>query len=375
MLLGMGAQCTVRFARVYDPRMIPERARRVSLAWAAGALACSCSSQPSGTLLLVTPDGETDTFMRAPTPAVLRVDEVDPSGTTRTLATAQLPVSSMDLGSLDPSSVETLTVTGLDDGGARVLFGESIPLELGALDGATLPIFVQRTGELALLPKPLADARRAPTLAVWGRYLFVGGGADASLALNMQLYDFAALAPVASLPGLPRDPKSIAFVGSVAWLIDDSDGQATEYDLASNTWQTVSPPAGGAFADVAGGGTVVATDGTQYVVGATRTTGSKTATVLVFGSSGQPSWASLSAPRLGAAAAWVDGRGLVVAGGSATAAGVEVLAPGASAGTALQYAPDPSAGAGASVLPNQHVLLAGGTTPAGQDATVREIDP
>jgi len=85
------------------------------------------------------------------------------------------------------------------------------------------------------------------------------------------------------------------------------------------------------------------------------------------------SWLTLSAPRLGAAAAWVEGRGLVVVGGSASAAGVEVVAAGATNGAALAYPPDPSVGAGATRLDGQHILVAGGLR-AGQDAGARSID-
>jgi hypothetical protein len=171
---------------------------------------------------------------------------------------------------------------------------------------------------------------------------------------------------------LPRTPKSVVFVGTAAWLIDESG--ATGFQFAGNTRFDVTPPAGGSLADVAGGATVFASDGSQYVVGPTRTTGTPTRTVLAFDAKGSPSWVTLSESRLGAAAAGVDGRGLVVLGGSSLAQGVEIVSPGTTAGVALSYPPDPSAGSGATTLDGQHVLLAGGVTPMGQDAGVRAID-
>jgi hypothetical protein len=213
--------------------------------------AVACSSAPSGTLQIVT-GGESDTFSRVPQPKTLVVDSVDPSGKQRMLATASLPASNVDLGSLDQSAVGTLQVTGRDAEGNRLLYGQSVPIQFGALDGITVPVFVQRTGELARMPTPPSDARAAPTLALLGgRYLFIGAGNDPSLSHTVQLYDFAYNAPVGSPPMLPRAPKSIVFVGTLAWLIDDSG--ATSFDFSHNTQSEVTGPAGGSFGDVAGG--------------------------------------------------------------------------------------------------------------------------
>ncbi len=139
-------------------------------------------------------------------------------------------------------------------------------------------------------------------------------------------------------------------------------------------------------------------------MGATRTQGSPTQAVLEIDAtdtsntsypSGNLKWLSLTTPRLGAAAAWVPGEGLVVIGGNAggasttgrrrtqdgtaQAAGVELFtaSTGTSANfTALpQFPSDPSIGAGATDLYDpQTVLVAGGITPTGQDAGVRIFD-
>lgn len=345
--------------------------RRLVLAGIA-ASTLACSSSESGTLQLVT-GGETDTFSRPPVPARLEVDSVDSAGAKQTLATASLPASSVDLGSLDQSAVGTLQVTGSDTNGSRLVYGQSVPIQFGALNGVTVPVFVQRTGELARMPHPLSDGRAAPVLALLsGRYLFVGAGADPSLFLTAQLYDFAFFVPLSAPRSLPRVPKSVVIVGTVAWLIDDAG--ATSFDFSQGAQADVTEPAGGSFGDVAGGATVVASDGSQYVVGATRTAGSPTKSVLTIDPRGNASWATLSDTRLGAAATWVDGRGLVVAGGSDHAAGIEIMSSGTMTGVALSYPPDPSTGLGAATLDGQHVLLAGGATPMGEDATVRAID-
>jgi hypothetical protein len=329
----------------------------------------ACSSTPSGALQLITGE-ETDTFSRSPVPTRLQVDSADSSGKKTTLATASLPTSNVDLGSLATDGTGTIQVTGTGADGGRLVYGQSLPLEYGALDGTTIPIFVQRTGELARMP-PLSDARSSPTLAVLaGRFLFVGAGSN--LSLTTQLYDFASFQALANPPTLPRVPTSVVFVGSVAWLIDD--GGATQFDFSDNTQVEVTAPAGGAFSEIAGGATVYASDGSQYVVGATRSA-MPTSTVLAVDPNGtSPTWVHLSDVRLGAAATWVDGRGLVVAGGSEALPGVEIIAPGAQVGSPLCYPPDSSNGSAAVMLDGEHVLLAGGETPAGKDAGVRVID-
>ncbi len=345
--------------------------RRVLLAFILAPFS-GCTAPASGILQIVT-GGENDTFSRAPAPVKLEVDSVNSSGAVHTLATAPLPASTVDLGSVDDSAVGTLRVTGSDASGNRLVYGQSVPIQFGALQGVTVPVFVQRSGEFARMPKPLSDARATPTIAVLGgRYLFVGGGGDPALSRATQLYDFAYLAPLGAPPSLPRAPKSVAFVGTIAWVIDENG--ATSFDFSEGVQADVVAPAGGSFGDIAGGATVTASDGTQYIVGATRATGDPTKSVLTIDPAGNASWATLSESRLGAAASWVDGRGLVVVGGSDHAAGVEILGAGTRAGVPLSYPPDASTGSGAATLDGQHVLLAGGETPMGQDAGAREID-
>jgi hypothetical protein len=334
-------------------------------------LTLACSSTPSGAIRLITGE-EADTFSRQPAPTELRVDSVDLSGNRKTLATAQLPTSSIDLGSLAANTSGTLQVTGTGADGGKLVYGQSLPVSYGALDGETIPVFVQRTGELARMPS-LPEARPSPTLALLGgRFLFVGAGSDSSLSLTTQLYDFAYFTALGSPPSLPRAPRSVVFVGTVAWLIDE--GGATKFDFSQNTYADVTEPAGGSFSEIAGGATVFASDGSQYVVGATRMAGSTKIVLAVDSKGASPSWITLSDTRLGAAATWVDGRGLVVAGGSGTLPGVEIVAQGTSAGSALCYPPDSSTGSAAVPLDGEHVLLAGGMTPAGEDAGVRVVD-
>ncbi|HEX8796369.1 MAG TPA: hypothetical protein VF765_35705 [Polyangiaceae bacterium] len=349
-----------------------------------------CSSTDSGTLQLVT-GPETDVFSASPQPTTLKVIALDSSNSPTTLATATLPTSSIDLGQQDENAVATLAVEGTDSSGAQVVYGASLPVQYGALAGATLPIFVQRTNEFARLPSPPNDARRSPTMAIIGeRFLVVGAGSGPSDPLSTQIYDFASLGPLDSPPSLPRVPLSMPVVGTVALLIDGSG--ATYYDFAQGTGADTTPPDKTyAFGDVAGGQVVYdgiqgdGYDGWVFVVGGTRTSGSPTAAVLAINTNdssnasyptGNLHWLSLTAPRQGATATYVSGRGLVVTGGSATAAGVEILAPMQTTGSALPFPPDATIGASSSAFGHDasHVLVAGGLTPTGADAGVRKLD-
>jgi hypothetical protein len=336
-----------------------------------------CSHSANGTLSLNFGE-ETDTLTRAPAIVKLRVDSVDSAGKAKTLATTSLPASALDLGWMNVDATGTFRVVGFDSGGNALVAGQSLPIAFGIADGQTLPIFVQRVGELALLPHAPAETRLEPTLAaaVGGRYVFIGAGSDPTASLSLQLYDIFELTAVKSPPKLPRAPKSVAFVGAVAWLIDEMG--ATQYDLSTGASADVVGPLGGSYAEIAGGATVVTKGGSQYVVGATRTAGAATNKILALDASGNPSWLTLTTPRLGASAAWSDTTGLVVAGGSAAAPGVEivdVVRAAATTGSPLAYPPDPSVGAGAAPLDgDRFVLLAGGTMPDGSDAGVRVVD-
>jgi hypothetical protein len=347
--------------------------------------ALGCTSTTQGTIQIIT-DEEAGTFTETPAPTRLQITAVQSADASTILATAALPATTIDLGQLDTNAAPvSINVSGLDATGARRVFGASLPVQYGALADVTVPVFVQRTGEFARLPGPLSDSRGAPALAVLqGQFLLIGGGSDASLSKTTQLFDFGAFEAWGSPPSITRVPRSIALVGTVAWIIDETGG--TYFDFSSGNYGDIPVPPMGSFADVAGGVTVIEPTGTQYIVGGTRTTGAPSAAVLKIDPGdtsdatyafGRPSWLTLAAARLGAAAAWVDPFGLIVAGGNGMTTGgtgIEVLRAGATTGAALPFPADPSTGAGAAALDAHDLLLAGGATPSLEDPGVRAID-
>jgi hypothetical protein len=356
------------------------------LAAGAGCAAVGCHSADSGTIQLIT-DEEAGTFSESPVPTELQVVAVESADASTILATAQLPTSTIDLGQLSETApVVSLNITGYDSAHDRRVFGACLPVQYDALAGQTIPIFVQRTGEFARLPGPLTDSRQAPVLAVLqGEDLLVAGGSDPSLATTTQLFDFGSFTAFPAPPAPPGGPESIAFTyGTVAWVINGTSA-SYYYDFSgSYATSTLTAPSGGSFADVAGGATIFDENGAQYIVGGTRTT-AKSAMVLKvdpndFSNTSYPfgnaKWFTLKTSRLGAAATWVVGKGLVVAGGntSATDPGVEIVDETFDASTPFPSPADESSGLGAATLDGSHVLIAGGVSPSMQDPGVREID-
>jgi hypothetical protein len=361
----------------------------------------ACSSTDSGSLQ-ITFGEETNVFTEAPAPTTLTVYAIDSSNNATTLGTGPVSTSDIDLGDQDESSAASIMVLGTTASGTDVVAGTTLGLEYGALSGGTLPVFVQRTNEWARPPNPPSDARQSPTLAVVsGEFLFIGGGTNGNGAgdaggplTSIDLYDFAALGPVANAPTMPFAPESMPVVGTVALLL--AHGAAAYYDFSQDITAVVQPLAsanGFTFDDVAGGQVLYDYDNTSgtldavFVVGATRAQGTPTQAVLEIDAtdtsnsnypSGNLHWFALTTPRLGAAAAWT-GTALVVVGGNASSSGygAEQLVPSANNASfqALEQFPfDPSSGEGGAALSTGSVLVAGGITPTGQDAGVRLYD-
>lgn len=337
-----------------------------------GALAAACGSTQTGTLTLTT-GGESDALTKTPAPTQLAIDAIDADGGVSSIATAKLPTQNIDLGDRDSNSIVSIRVNATDDSGKILLTGMTLPIEYGALAGTSVPVFIQRNGELARMPGNFSEARQAPvTSLVIGRYILFGAGTNITDGTS-QIYDTASLSTFTGPPTLPRVPASIAAVGTDILVMDANGG--TWLELSDTTTGDATAPSGGTFAEVAGGQTFDDGNGVSYVVGATRQSGAATPRVLRIDTDGTLTFLALTEPRLGAAAAWVAGRGLVVVGGSSSGAGVEVLPPGATAASsALAYAADATVGLSATAMDSSHVLVAGGADSTGKPQPPRLFD-
>ena len=330
------------------------RLRRMSWCAALSLGLLSCGGTPEGAIAIVTGE-ETAVFTREPAPVTLVTEKIGTDGTRTEISRAQLPTDVVRLGDQQRSEIGAIAVSALDATGAPLGRGETLFVQWGALEDTTLEVFVQRTGELARMPRGPAAFDPLVATVVVGRYILAANGTATTT------YDLLGLRPVTNVTVLPRPARSIASVGTAALVIDEVG--ATTFELTDGTTYETAAPAGGTFGEVAGGGQVTAPDGTQYIVGATRAAGGPTARVLVLDKEGKGSFAGLTVPREGACATYVEGRGLVVVGGDAAGAGAELLAPGATLATPLPFPPDAVKGCGAAALDNARVAVAGGGGP------------
>lgn len=319
------------------------------------ALAAIACGEPEGNIAIVL-GGETDTLARAPAPTTLVVASVDLNGNEREVARTPLPSTGIDLGERAKNDIAAVRVKGLLPDGTEVVRGGSLFFQWGALEVSRLDVFVQRRHELARLPGEGVVFEAPVTAVVAGRYVLEAK--DTSFGLFDLLRNDGL--PIANV--LPRPARSIATYGTSALVVDEAG--ATYLDLNDGRTADVLAPAGGTYGEIAGGLTVTADDGTQFVVGATRIGGGPSARVLRLATDGNLTFLSLAAPREGACAAWVTGRGLVVWGGSADAPGGELLATSAAVGAPLAYPPDPVRGCGAVALDGGRLVVAGGARPA-----------
>lgn len=319
----------------------------------------------------ITVGQEKDAFSRDPVVVSVKVEGVAPDGSVLATATAA-PGGTFDFGEIASDAQLTFEVTGTDAKGATVVRGRSLgAIPLDAVTG-TLSIFAQRVNVWARPPGALAQTHVGGVASAGAeRYLLLGGG-TAATPDAVDIYDLFTLGAI-SVNGIPRPPETMVPRGT-AVLFADHKG-ATSLNLGSGDATDVAPPTGlASYALIAGGRPVDASDGRTFVVGGTRL-GEPTKSVLVAAADGTLSALELVSERAGAAAVWIEGVGLVVAGGSATGAGIEVLGPKATSFAAVGFPPDPTVGAGAVLDGPSGVVLIGGTLEGGAPAPVRRLDP
>lgn len=305
---------------------------------------------------------EPDPWAVSPAPDHAVVFKESGSGEPTELASGPAPLTEFSLGQ---TGAGHYSVTGLDAAEVPRVRARSLKIDPAGFAGGTLPLFVARAGELARPPGELASEVGASPLAasLASRHLLLVRGGAAGLALDG--YDLAAWRPIEPTPlldcGAPScEPRSLAVaLGSLALAV--GDGWGFWFDPIVGDSSPIAPPDGlASWADVAGGATVTAPDGSTWIIGGTRAE-APSAEVLAIAVDGTLSHLVLSSPRQGATAIWVDGRGLVVVGGGdASAAGAELLADGAKTFMPLPQPPDQTRGAALVVLGSARLLRVGG---------------
>jgi hypothetical protein len=284
-----------------------------------GLLIAGCGdTNPLPASLLLTPGQEAASWATTPAPARVQVSARRSSGATK-IADQAWPASEVSAGSLTTGENLSFLVEIQDATGKSVIRGGTPVINADELSGNKYPVLCGRVEAFTRPTIGLGAAATTPVVSLLaGRYLFVASGTAP------QAYDLATYAPIALSGQLPRAPGSAATPDGESLYLIDPQG-ATLLDLFTGVQSDVPLPYA---AEVSGGATVHAPDGTAYVIGATRHGGDKTSAVLRIATDGSLTRLDLLAGRQGAAAAWVEGQGLAVAGGGADT--IELLAAGAS---------------------------------------------
>lgn len=333
---------------------------------------CSSDPIPPGQMRLV--QGlETDTWTRDPAPVSVDIEKQLADGERTLLKTLTAPASGFTLD----GAVGRYDVLGKDGNGAVQVRGTSLLLDPRGFVGTHVPLYVARTGEFSRPDSLQRDVGEAPLLNfMYGRHLFAveRGGEEPVVT---ESFDTAFWDRYGGLPSFTCPQGPCAFQSTTVVLNSILLGVGADfanwYDLDYGRFKVAALPTGlTSFAQIAGGQTIVGPEGTSFIVGATRT-GEPTDKVLAITRNGELSTLVLVGPRSGAAASWVDGRGLVVAGGSPTAAGMELLAANSTAFVPLAYPPDATRGASLAPLDGARLLRVGGKNADASPAATVEL--
>ncbi len=297
----------------------------------------ACGSTATATIA-VTIGGENDTITRNPAVDTFIVEAVDRAGNRQSLMDAAakwVSGETLDITDLSQTTVASIQLTGSDSNGNAIVWGAVPFAELGAFDGLTIPLFVQRKGDTARMPETI-DAGTAPLLAATTRSVYAAGSDT-----NLLGYDMLFLGPLPAC-ATPTTTKSFALVISptantdgeqaMAWRIGDDAASVYGIGECAGDYggSNISLGDGGiAWSDFAGGRTVMDNSGTAYIVGPSRTSGALTGVIFKIVPDTEASTlvdaiiSSISiTPRRGAATAWSNGNGLFVYGGSSAGSDV-----------------------------------------------------
>ena len=342
----------------------------------------------------VTAGQETSAFGEPPAVSAIAVTVTSLDGTLD-LTASGAPGQTFDFGDhFDAFEKITVTVDG-SAGGREVMGGRSLPGILLSSVVGEIPVLAQRKEQWARPLGGLAASHvNGAATVMAGRYLALTGGTaakgdPASTPGDLDAYDLWSLSGDATAAYFSTVPETIVPVpastsnpDSQVLLLGAAGPELFDYTEGDDNTDNapLGLPAGmTAWSDVTGGAVIDDGNGRAFVVGATRSSGATTAVLGVeVDTVGDVVLTSypLHVARAGAAAAYIQGVGLVVVGGSSTPPGVEVLAPAGAAFVAQGSTPaDPVAGAGAVTDGGSGLFLVGGVEPGGAIAPTRHLSP
>jgi hypothetical protein len=309
----------------------------------------------------VTTGHESDAFTLEPAIGRVDVEAVGADGAILAGASAA-PGGSFTIGELSVDTLIRIEVKGYDGDGAMAMRGRSLSVLLAGLQGEVWPVFAQRVERWSRPPGGLTAAHVGGAGTALGeRFLVIAGGDGDNRRVDF--YDMLSLQGLDGGEIADLSPRSVvpSADGRAALFIGNDRARWLDFDDGNRNDQPELPTGLASWAEVAGG-LWVPGDGAGYLVGGAR---SDTASdrVLVIEVNRSLRAGKLVAARKGAAAGFVEGKGLVVAGGSGEAPGVEIMAYDAEAlvleAKALDFAPDATEGAALAVGTGKPRLVCG----------------
>ncbi len=299
----------------------------------------ACSNSDTPIAIDITPGQETTAFTDADVSKLVVKISSDIDTTLSLSATASPDGGTFDFGEIPNTEQITVTVTGLTASGTTTMAGQSLAdLPLDAISGGELPVFVQQKGQWSRPPGGLACAHVGGVASVQENRAFIltggtlaKGSASGCDATAIDTYDMLGLTgddPTSAYGDVPLTIVSLPASSSndaLGLFIAPNGGQFWDYDTGQAATQCSVGITTSTWADLAGGGVIAGDAGEWFVVGGTRS-GTPTDAVLQINADCSTTFMTLNTARSGAAAVWVEGVGLVVAGGSSTGGGYELLA-------------------------------------------------
>lgn len=344
------------------------------------ALSCSTTEYPDAVLVFDSGQ-EKDTFDDATRYEIYRFE----SGTgvsKRLLRDDSLP----DSLSIGHSGTYQFVGTAFDKDGNRVAVGRTLFATPGNLLGAEIPMFFARTDKASrplgsFLGKPMQD----PVASVFsGNFVWFfddsAGGQLKTDAYSLGSWEHYTPPDQYATITCPKDPcdlQNVIVVGNVYALLFGADWAMFVDTLQSSAQNYVLPKGISKWSEVVGGRVMPGEAGTAALIGPARQEGA-TKTILALDSGGIATVYKTHTARAGAATLSESPYGLVIVGGSADGAGVELLRFDgdtlASKLVEIPYPADPVTGAALVMEDDTHLLRVGGLTEDGSPAPTVRID-
>lgn len=308
--------------------------------------------------------GLESTLWPEPAPSRVRITTSDESGDEHDFEEYDGPVAGFSLGLGD---LARFHLRASDSQGQTLVSADSIFIDPRGVAERVVPLVAGPAGAVGRVDH-LSDGFGSPiefSGVIARRYLLSVAGREGRLYdLGLWRASEAFEVPCPSPEGCTIETVLVHQGWTAVFIGPDG---ASYLDFTTGDTGFLKDLDDGSYADVSGGQVFTGPDDELYVVGATRAS-APSDRVLRLDTEGNLTLIRLASPRQGAAAAYLDGRGLLIEGGSASAAGAEQLKPGADAFDTLDLPPDATSGAALFETDSGIFRVGGGTDGSAAEA-------